>query len=408
MPDDGFTGLGENSGLRVFKRRISLEEMREYTNSTARVADDVLTERGTILLPRGAELASLISSVDNLERTLQRWGIFSIPIIIENTLDINELESILHKSEVQSATIDPELAYETVEQLSNVYGHISEGACTPEDVSNLAEQGKKLAKEVVDAPQVMLCLGQVKSWDEYTYKHSLNVTLLGGYLAGKMFPGNHEIAEQLSVGGILHDLGKALVPQNVLNKPGKLTDEEFEIMKQHPGFGEQIAIQNGVTDPAVLAVIRGHHERVGGGGYPDGLVGSDIPQAGRIAAVADVFDALTARRVYKEPMASRAAVNIMVGNMGAHFDADVVRTLLLSIGLYPPGTVVELSDGSMGIVVGARDKDLMRPSVSLQIDKMGYKVNKMQIIDLSLSEELFVQRTLSDVGKITSWDKDAK
>ncbi|GHS86623.1 phosphohydrolase [Synergistales bacterium] len=406
MPDEGIGVVGDKPGQRILRRRISLEELREYTSSTAHVADDVLTERGTILLPRGAELASLISSVDNLEKALQRWGIFSIPIVIENALDINELEGILQTAEIQSDTIDPELAHETVEQLGNVYERISEGACTPEDVSDLAAQGKKLANEVADAPQVMLCLGKVKSWDEYTYKHSLNVTLLGGYLAGKMFPGNHEIAEQLSVGGILHDLGKALVPQNVLNKPGKLTDDEFEIMKQHPGFGKQIAIQNGITDPDILAVICGHHERFGGGGYPEGLSGDNIPMAGRIAAVADVFDALTARRVYKEPMASRAAVSIMVGSMGAHFDPTVVRTLLLSIGLYPPGTVVELSDGSMGIVVGARDKDLMRPSVSLQIDKMGYKVTKMQIIDLSISTELFVQRTLSDVGKIASWNKN--
>jgi HD-GYP domain-containing protein (c-di-GMP phosphodiesterase class II) len=387
---------------RIFKRRISLAELRDFTASTATVGEDILSSSGVVLLPKGTELASLVSSVDDLEKTLFRWGIHSIPIVICNKLDSEKLEEILQNVESDITTIDMELAKQTLTQVSDVYERIAEGVYNPEDISKLATQGQRLAVEVAHSPQVMFCLGKVRRWDEYTYMHSLNVALLGGFLAGRMFPGRQDLVECLSVGGILHDLGKARIPQHVLNKPGKLTDGEFTVMKQHPLLGEQLAIESGIADPRILAVIRGHHERFGGGGYPDGFSGDQIRIEAKIAAVADVFDALTAKRVYKEPMESRMAVTVMIDNMGAHFDPEVVRVLLLSIGLYPPGTAVELSDGSIGVVVGSRNKDLVRPQVLLKIDYMGREMekDKMQIVDLSTGTSLCVRRTLMDVGKV--------
>jgi HD-GYP domain-containing protein (c-di-GMP phosphodiesterase class II) len=390
----------EGFGERIFRRRISLWELQDYTTSPATVAEDVLSESGVILLPRGTQVSSLAASVEDLERNLSRWGIFSIPIAIYNKVDVQELEEILQAAEANISTIDPELAKQTLAQVGDVYGRIAEGLQQPEDISRLAVQGQKLAAEVAHSPQVMFCLGKVRSWDEYTYIHSLNVALLGGFLAARMFPGQQDLVECLSVGGILHDLGKARIPQQVLNKPEKLTDSEFTVMKQHPLLGEQLAIESGVSDRRVLSVVRGHHERFGGGGYPDALQKEQIPMEAKIAAVADVFDALTAKRVYKAPMASRMAVSIMIESMGAHFDPEVVRVLLLSIGLYPPGTAVELSDGSIGVVVGSRNKDLVRPQVLIQIDYMGRKMDKIQIVDLSLGTSIFVRRTLLDVGKV--------
>jgi HD-GYP domain-containing protein (c-di-GMP phosphodiesterase class II) len=364
------------------------------------VGEDILTANNTVLLPHGTELASLASSVDDLEKILRQWGIFSIPIVINNELDIENLERMLKTTEMKLAVIDPQLARQTVEQVENVYDRISKGVCAPEDIEHLAMQGRALAKEVAQAPQVMLCLGKVRGWDEYTYVHSLNVALLGGFLASRLFPNQPEIVECLSMGGILHDLGKALVPKEVLNKPGPLTNEEFTLMKKHTIYGHELAVANGVTDTGVLSVILGHHECYGGNGYPHGFAKDEIRIEARISAVADVFDALTAKRVYKEPMDSRKAVSMMLESMSTHFDPKVVRVLLLSIGLYPPGTAVELSDGSIGVVVGARDKDLLRPEVLLQIDHMGRRVQEMKIVDLSSSQSLFVRRPLQDVGKI--------
>jgi HD-GYP domain-containing protein (c-di-GMP phosphodiesterase class II) len=390
----------DGEGFGVFKRRVSLGELREYATGPAVVAEDMFSGNGVLLLPKGTELASLVSSMDALEANLRRWGIFYVPVIIRNKLDIQELEEILQVAEANISAIDPELAKQTVAQVGEVYERISDGVSDPEDISMLADQGRKLAAEVVQSPQVMFCLGRVRSWDQYTYTHSLNVALLGGFLAGRMFPGRQDIVECLSIGGILHDLGKARIPQKVLNKPGKLTDDEFSIIKQHPILGEQLAIDSGVTDERILGVIRAHHERFGGGGYPDSLMKDQISIEAKITAAADVFDALTAKRVYKEPIESRIAVSIMIESMGAHFDPEVVRVLLLSIGLYPPGTAVELSDGSIGVVVGSRDKDLVRPQVLLKIDRLGCSIEKMQIVDLSIGTSLCVKRSLMDVGKV--------
>ena len=390
----------ENVLEQAEKRRISLGELREYMSGPACVGEDIFAANGVVLLPKGVELASLIASFDDLEKNLRHWGVFSIPVTIRNKLSLQELEDILRSAEANLSTIDPQLARETVEQVGNVYERIVDGMCNPEDVTQLAKQGQNLAKEVAQAPQVMLCLGRVRSWDEYTYVHSLNVALLGGFLASKLFPNDSEVAECLSAGGILHDLGKARIPKEVLNKPAALTNEEFDIIKRHPAYGEEIATSNGVTDPRILTVIRGHHERYNGKGYPDALAKERTSIEAKIAAVADVFDALTARRVYKDPIESRVAVSMMIDNMGEHFDPEVVRVLLLSIGLYPPGTAVELSDGSMGVVVGARGKDLLRPQVLLKIDSVGHKIRDIQIIDLSVNSSFYVRRSLLDVGKI--------
>ncbi|MDR1731023.1 MAG: HD-GYP domain-containing protein [Synergistaceae bacterium] len=389
-----------NDSEQITKKRISLGELREYMTSPARVAEDVVATNGVILLPRGTSLASLLSSVDDVEKNLQRWGITSIPIIIQITLDNEGLDNIMKSVRGQIEDFDPQLAKHAVEQVSSVYSRIGDGTLDSEGYATLVQEGRILAQEVSQAKQVMLCLGRVRSWDEYTYVHSLNVALLGGVLANRLYPGRTEVAECMSIGGILHDLGKARIPKEVLNKPGALTKDEFEIIKKHTEFGEELAVANGVTDPWILAVIRGHHERYNGEGYPDRLMKEQIRKEGRIAAVADVFDALTARRVYKEPIESRVAVSMMIENMGTHFDPEVVRTLLLLIGLYPPGTLVRLSDESLGVVVGSRGKDLMRPQVLLRVDSMGRKVEGIKIVDLSMNPPLHIQQPLEDFGKL--------
>ncbi|MCL2010326.1 MAG: HD-GYP domain-containing protein [Synergistaceae bacterium] len=397
--------LSEGRSTRTISKRIALDELHEYISTPAQVAEDVVIPSGATLITRGTKLASLGSSVEELKKSLGRWDILSIPVTIQNDLDMIGLEDMLRAAREKIPSIDPLLASETVAQVENVYGRISEGICEPADVSSLAAQGRIIAQEIAQAPQLMLCLGKVRNWDEYTYVHSLNVALLSGFLANRLFPDNPELAENVTVGGILHDLGKALVPKNVLNKPGRLTDAEYTLMKKHTVYGDELAKSNGVNEISTLSVIRGHHEHFGGCGYPDGLKEKDIRIEARIAAVADVFDALTAKRVYKDPMDSRAAVAIMLENMSAHFDPKVVRALLVSVGLFPPGTGVELSDGSIGVVVGANGKDLMRPEVLLQVDSMGRRADGGKVVDLSKSEDLYVRRPMQDVGKVAFWGR---
>ncbi len=386
---------------KSISRSIPIEDLHLYMEGNARTASDIMSSAGNVLLPRNTRLASLFSSRERIERLLRQEGFFSVPIVLGGSVDIQELEAVIKSLESGVTPIDPDFAKDTAEQVEDVYERIIRGTCSKTDVSGLAEQGKNLARQVSGAPQIMFCLGQVRSWDEYTGVHSLNVALLSSFLAEKMYPDQPELAELMAVGGILHDLGKARTPQEVLNKPGKLTKEEFEIMRQHPQRGLELALENGVSDPRILNVISGHHERFNGGGYPNGISGNDIPLESRISAVADVFDALTAKRVYKDPIAGREALSIMMGDMVSHFDPTVIRALLLSLGLYPPGSMVELSDGSMGLVIGVHGKDLLRPDVILQYDSLGRKAKDMTIVDLVQRKDLYI------VGMIGSIEKKA-
>jgi len=381
-------------------KHIKLWEMRSYASTSACIAEDIIAPNGTILVPKGTKLSHMGSRLDALERKLRQWDIPFVPITIREELNMASFENELKAAREKIPSIDSQFVREAVKQLKIVYERISDGTHKPEDISDLVMWGHAIAKEVARVPQLMLCLGEVRNWDEYTYIHSLNVGLLGGFLTQLLFPGKPELAESVSVGAILHDLGKARVPRSILNKPGSLTNEEFNIMKKHTIYGEELARASDVIDARVLTVIRGHHERTCGQGYPDGLKNNDIKIEARIAAVADVFDSLTTKRVYKEPMKGRAAVSMMLQSMSGHFDPLIMRALLVSVGLFPPGTEVELSDGSFGVTVGSRGSDLMRPEVLLQTDRMGRKIEDAEIIDLSKNKELYVKRSIREAEKM--------
>ncbi|NLL36409.1 MAG: HD-GYP domain-containing protein [Fretibacterium sp.] len=382
------------------RRQIRLEEIPNYMQSGARLSDDIIGTAGSVLLPRNTRIAALASSWPKAKEVLSQDGITSLPIIIEETFALQELESALKAVEKNLIPLDASLAKETTQQVDDTYDRILKGKCSKNDIVGLTDQGRTLARQIAGAPQVMFCLGQVRNWDEYTGVHSLNVALLSSFLAEKMCPDQPELAELMAVGGILHDLGKARVPQEILNKPGRLDPDEFKIMQKHSEYGVELAYSYGVTDRRILEIIKGHHERFAGGGYPGGIEGASISLEARIASVADVFDALTAKRVYKEPMTGRAALSLMMTEMSSAFDPQVMRVLLLSMGLYPPGSMVELSDGSAGVVVGIKGQDLLRPDVMLHYDSQGHRLKELQPLALSQSEDIYIVKAAEDVGKI--------
>ncbi|NLA91321.1 MAG: HD-GYP domain-containing protein, partial [Synergistaceae bacterium] len=347
---------------------VHLDELRYFRG---RVAEDILSDEGALLLPRGSDIGAITKAMPGLAKSLRRWNKEYLPIKISPSVSEEEYENILRTIEPQTRMLDPALARKAIDQVGEVYSVISQHGETREGIEILSREADRLARDIVKSPQILLCLGKVKDSDEYTFTHSLNVALLSGYLASILRPGDNELVEAMTFGGLLHDLGKAMVPPELLNKPGKLTAEEYETMKTHPIHGTVAAIASGVGDERILSVVRNHHERWEGDGYPDGLRGNRISLQARIAALADVFDALTAKRVYKNPIRSRAAISMIVESSGSSFDAAIVRALLVSVGLYPPGSVVELSDGSMGIVTGVRHKDLLRPQVMLSAEPDG-------------------------------------
>lgn len=381
--------------MRILKD-VDVDELHLFRG---KVVEDVISSTGSLLLPKGSEIQTLLETVPGITRTLKRWGIYTVLLDVSFDLSEEDFNRIIDNIKPKVRVLEAAIAHKTITQVDEVYRRISENGSLGEGVHLLAKQAALLTDEVSRAPQILLCLGRVRESDEYTFVHSLNVGLLCGYLAGRLKPGDHEFAAAMTYGGLLHDLGKARVPQNVLNKPGRLTDEEYTIMKSHSVHGDDLAKEAGVTDTRVLSVIRNHHERWNGGGYPDGFQKDAIPLFARIAAVADVFDALTAKRVYKDPFSSREAVSMILESSDTDFDRSVVRVLLLSVGLYPPGTMVELSDFSVGVVVGTRNADLFRPQVHLSVDGKGRRAPEGAFVDLGLQQGLYVRRALDDVGK---------
>lgn len=400
MRRDGALPGAMEEGVRF----VHLDELHYFRG---RLAEDVMSDDGAILLPRGSDIAALLKAMPGVIRSLRRWKREYLPIRISPSVSGDEFETILKTIEPKIEMLDPELARRAIDQVDEVYSVISEHGQSKEGIEILSREAGRLANDVVKSPQILLCLGKVKDSDEYTFVHSLNVALLSGYLASILRPGDEELVRVMTFGGLLHDLGKALVPREILNKPGKLTSEEYGVMKTHAIQGTVTAVASGVSDGRILSVVRNHHERWEGDGYPDGLRGNRISFQARIAAVADVFDALTSKRIYKDPIRSREAVSMIMESSGSSFDAAIVRALLVTVGLYPPGSVVELSDGSMGIVTGVRHKDLLRPQVLITADTRGRRPESPLIKDLSLEGDLYITRSLEDMGKGVTYEVSA-
>lgn len=363
------------------------------------VAEDILAPTGALLLPKGTELRWIHDALPSVIHRLSEAGILHVAVQDSLQISLDNLEEVLQTlSAPHLAQVDHQLARHTTRQIGDVYSRIESHQVTREDMGHLVETGKTLAREISRTPQISLSLGRVRDRDEYTFVHSLNVALLSGFLAHRIL-GNPVLVEAITIGALLHDLGKALIPLEILNKPGRLDDQEFAVIQQHPEDGFSLATQNAVSNDVALAVVRFHHERWHGGGYPRGLQGDAIPLPARIAAVADVFDALTTARVYKGPVARDQAIAMIVTNGGTHFDPAVVRVLILALGLYPPGTLVELANGSIGTVVAAKEGDLMRPLVLLQLDGLGRPSPPASVVDTSTDPAYFIRKSLGDLEK---------
>ena len=207
-------------------------------------------------MPKGSSVPTILTAIPGIQDILLSWNIESLPLLIDYEVSEREFEAIVRAVEPKTALLDPALAGRAIHQVEEVYQRINENNSSREGIETLSREAKKLTAEVLRSPQILLCLGRVKDADEYTYVHSLNVALLSGYLANILHPGDRDLMEAMTFGGLLHDLGKARVSQEILNKPGKLTPDEFEMMKAHSIQGMIIAVSSKVGDRRILSIIR--------------------------------------------------------------------------------------------------------------------------------------------------------
>ena len=251
------------------------------------------------------------------------------------------------------------------------------------------QRSQAFVEEVIGSvtrnPDAMVSLTKLRSFDEYTYTHCVNVSVLATAFGDFMGLGETELRD-LGMAALFHDLGKALVSQEILNKPGKLTEEEFNEMKQHPVRSFKILRDRGNVPKAILRGIVEHHEKFNAKGYPRSLGGDDIHPFARIISVTDVYDALSSRRVYKPPMSPNKALTIIYGMRGQDFHPGHAERFIKFMGIFPVGSLVRLSTGEHAVVTGSNPDSPLRPTITIAFDS-AMKPKARVTIDLAVKAQ---------------------
>jgi HD-GYP domain-containing protein (c-di-GMP phosphodiesterase class II) len=240
-----------------------------------------------------------------------------------------------------------------------------------------------VAESIDRHPDAFRSLARLKTADEYTYMHSVAVCALMVSL-GRELKLDEAQCREAGLAGMLHDLGKAVMPQDILNKPGKLTPEEFDIIKTHPRRGYELLVGAKDLPAGVLDVCLHHHERYDGSGYPDKLSAAGISLFARMGAICDCYDAVTSNRPYKAGWDPAYAITQMATWKG-HFDRDVFKSFIRCIGIYPTGSMVRMRSGKLAVVIEQNAEALTKPRVRVFFSTKSGEPLKPQLLDLASS-----------------------
>ena len=332
----------------------------------------VITEKAILALKRISNFNTGSVAIFSKEPIITEAKVVSGPLVIEQ-----EAKSNIKKPEISEKTRD--IAVDSIKKLftsaSRDAAGVGSGNMTTafQIVTNLDLILDELVETVTANPKGLVQIAGLKSYDEYTYHHSLSVTVLSVAIGQAMNLPQRDI-KRLGRSAMLHDIGKMMVPHKYISKPEKLSPHEFESVKRHPVVGSYFLKQELIGNEELWNSVRHHHEKFDGTGYPKGLAKKDIPLFSRIVAVADVYDALTSFRPYRDPMRPPAnAVELLMSESGSAFDIEVVQAFVRRIELYPIGSTVQLSDKRFGQVLSNRNP--MRPLLKI--------VDSEDIVDLA-------------------------
>ena len=250
------------------------------------------------------------------------------------------------------------------------------------DTQAVENTAKDLIVSLNSNENALACLSHIRSKDEYLLEHSVNVGILLG-MFGRARRMDDATLQQIIAGGLLHDIGKILVPDSILHKPGKLEADEWEEMKRHVTYGEEILDKTEGLSNITRSICGLHHERLDGTGYPRNLEAKDITIYGRMSAICDVYDAITADRVYRSGMSPNDALKKLVEWSVFHLDKDLVYDFIRCMSVYPVGTLVELSNGKAGVVIEANRRQPKQPIIRQFYDIGSATHQDPTVIDLA-------------------------
>lgn len=349
------------------------------------------------LLQRGVSLS------EGMLRALERAGVFAVYI-----------EDGISEGITPVAPISEQARMETVKGLSEVFDGARQGRTTKvptEQVEQLEKLVDKIISELRNSGELVSFLGDLGSFDEYTLNHSVNVCVLGlilgeaiirqdgwrDYKGARRTDDIEGRLQKLGLGLLLHDIGKVVVPRDVLTKPGRLSEDEMQMIREHPAAGATL-VESMLISPLTRAVIVGHHERWDGKGYPQGKRGEEIHVNARIAAIADVYDAVSSDRVYRTRRPSHEAYELVLGSSGSAFDPELVKLFARIVAPYPVGTAVVLSTGERGLVAANHAAHCTRPTIRITHDPSGARLAQPHEIELIEHLSVTVMDSVDDPG----------
>ena len=278
------------------------------------------------------------------------------------------------------------------------------------DAEAAAPLVEEISNSVLRNPGALISLARLKTADDYTYMHSVAVCALMIALA-RQLDLDEQQTRAAGMAGLLHDLGKAMIPLKILNKPGKLTEAEFALVKTHPAEGHQLLLGSSGVSAISRDVCLHHHEKIDGSGYPQALNGDAISLYAKMGAVCDVYDAVTSNRPYKAGWDPAESIKRMTEWTG-HFDPLVLQAFVKSLGIYPVGSLVRLASGKLGVVVEQNEHSLLKPKVKVFFSTKAQAFIKPETVDIARSPEKIAGREepakwgIKDVDRYWAGDKN--
>ena len=265
------------------------------------------------------------------------------------------------------------------------------------------DKTKKIIKEIVDIVftdhNAMLCLTMIKAYDDYTFNHSVNVSVLAVAIA-KALNTSETMVNEIGVAGLLHDIGKTKTEISIIKKPGKLTEEEFAVIKQHPVNGYEILKQMEDVNKNILDIVHQHHVHYDKKGYPDFGVEQELNPYCTLITTADTYDAITTLRSYQKPRTPKDAIDIMLRFENNFFETKVIRKFVEILGIHPTGSFVRLDTNEIAFVTKQNPDDPSSPIVKIVIDKDGNKVKDVVETDLREKDEAGTEKLRAIVSAV--------
>lgn len=367
-----------------------IEELRKYCNYVYVDPDRHLfapkpLKKGTRQAGRQKDSHKHTGKIS--EASVQNKPKRQITKVFEGTKELQPERYEIVTSVEEELHVAREIHAKTLDTISNILDDIKAG--NKVSIKTVKESVGGLISSILRNPDAFMWLTRLKDKDAYSYAHCVDSCSLSVAM-GRYLGFSRDELENLAAGTLLFDIGKLQLPESLLKKPGRLTDSEYDLIRRHVEFGIRLVSEMKGANSEIISIIANHHERHNGTGYPQGICGHQIPVNGRIAALVDCYDAITSERAYSTAISPYEAIQLIYEWRDKDFQSDIVEQFIQCIGLYPTGTLVELSTGEVGIVLAQNRVRRLRPKIMLVLDKnkVAYEFNPtLDLIDNPLDED---------------------